>query len=263
MINILALIIIKVNKLNINYLNIYIIYFIKYNMIRKIINEIKKLLFLTTSYSINVFPLPLSKEEEEKCIKLLKEKNDKESRNKLIEHNLRLVAHIVKKYESKVDNADDLISIGTIGLIKGIDSFKENKGVRITTYAARCIENEILMYFRVNKKNTNNVSLSDPIGFDKDGNEITYIDVIDSGEEDLIEKVNLKDNITLLKKYITILNDREKEIISYRYGLYGKKEYTQKDIAKILHISRSYVSRIEKRALVKMLKEFIKNDSEL
>lgn len=231
-------------------------------MIRKFINEIKKLLFFTTSYSVNVFPEPLSKDEEEHYIALLK-KGNKDARNKLIEHNLRLVAHIVKKYDNFKEDQDDLISIGTIGLIKGIDSFNENKGVRITTYAARCIENEILMYFRSNKKNMNNISLNDQIGYDKDGNEITFIDVLKEEEHDNLEDINLKNNIELLKEYIKVLNPREKEIITLRYGLGNNDEYTQKEIAKRLKISRSYVSRIEKRALVKMLKEFIKSNNEI
>lgn len=248
------------------FVNIFNEYFygnkIEFNMIKKLINEIRKMLFFTTSYSINVFPEPLSKEDEEKYIKDMF-LGDSLARSKLIEHNLRLVAHIVKKYENLKENTDDLISIGTIGLIKGIDSYKENKGVRITTYAARCIENEILMYFRSNKKNMNNVSLSDPIGFDKDGNEITYVDILASEEGDNIDDINLKDNIKLLKEYINILSIREKEIIALRYGLYGYNELTQKEIAKKLKISRSYVSRIEKRALVKMLKEFLKSNKEI
>lgn len=231
-------------------------------MIRKFINEIRKLLFFTTSYSVNVFPEPLSKDEEDHYIALLK-KGNKDARNKLIEHNLRLVAHIVKKYDNFKEDQDDLISIGTIGLIKGIDSFNENKGVRITTYAARCIENEILMYFRSNKKNMNNISLNDQIGYDKDGNEITFIDVLKEEEHDNLEDINLKNNIELLKEYIKVLNPREKEIITLRYGLGNNDEYTQKEIAKRLKISRSYVSRIEKRALVKMLKEFIKSNNEI
>lgn len=231
-------------------------------MIRKFINEIKKLFFFTTSYSVNVFPEPLSKDEEDHYIALLK-KGNKDARNKLIEHNLRLVAHIVKKYDNFKEDQDDLISIGTIGLIKGIDSFNENKGVRITTYAARCIENEILMYFRSNKKNMNNISLNDQIGYDKDGNEITFIDVLKEEEHDNLEDINLKNNIELLKEYIKVLNPREKEIITLRYGLGNNDEYTQKEIAKRLKISRSYVSRIEKRALVKMLKEFIKSNNEI
>ncbi|MEG2457517.1 MAG: RNA polymerase sporulation sigma factor SigK [Bacilli bacterium] len=228
-------------------------------MFKKIFNYLKELMFFTASYSINVFPTPLSKEETNKNIELLL-KGDKSARALLIEHNLRLVAHIVKKYDSFNEDPDDLISIGTIGLIKGIDSFSDKNGAKITTYVAKCIENEILMYFRSNKKNNNNVSLNDTIGFDKDGNEIAFIDVIKGQGEDVNDIVFLKDNINLLKDYIKYLTPREKNVIVMRYGLLGTEELTQKNIASILHISRSYVSRIEKRALVKMLREFIKNN---
>lgn len=231
-------------------------------MFKKIVKFLKECMFFTTSYSINVFPDPLTKEEEEKYIKLCLE-GDKEARNKLIEHNLRLVAHIVKKFDNKNNDTDDLISIGTIGLIKGIDSYDLHKATRITTYAARCIENEILMYFRKNKKTLNNVSLNDCIGFDKDGDEITFIDILKENDNDISDMVHVKENITLLKKYINVLSDREREIIKMRYGIMGSDEYTQKEIAKKLKISRSYVSRIEKRALVKMLREFLKDKNEL
>ena len=184
---------------------------------------------------------------------------NKDSRNKLIEHNLRLVAHIVKKYESKEYDTDDLISIGTIGLVKGVDSYKPTKNTRITTYVARCIENEILMHYRSNKKHINNISLNDSIGIDKDGNEINLIDLLKGEDPDLIESINQKDNINLLHKYLSILTSREKEIVIKRYGLYNNPESTQKEIAKDLGISRSYVSRIEKRAITKILREFIKS----
>ena len=215
------------------------------------------MLFFTGSYSNNVFLDPLSKEEEEKYVKLMFEGNN-EARNKLIEHNLRLVAHIVKKFSANDNMTDDLISIGTIGLIKGIDTYKDNKKTKITTYAARCIQNEILMYFRANKKSNNDVSLSDSIGYDKEGNEINLIDVIEDKTPDMIENIFLKDNIKSLEKYLKLLNNRERDIIAKRYGLNGEDEKTQKQIAKDFHISRSYVSRIEKRALTKLLKEFIK-----
>ena len=215
-------------------------------------------LFFTGSYSNGVFPDPLSKEEEELCIKEML-KGDKESRNKLIEHNLRLVAHIVKKFDFKEKEQDDLISIGTIGLIKGVDSYKDEKNVKLTTYCARCIENEILMYFRSNNKNNKNISLNDAIGYDKDGNEIEVLDVIKTSKEDFFDEIALKDDIKLLKKYMKELSPREKDILIRRYGLLGEEE-TQKTIAKKLKISRSYVSRIEKRALTKILKEFIKNN---
>lgn len=226
-------------------------------MFLNLLNILKDMLFFTGSYSNNIFPEPLSMEEEEFYINKMLE-GDKNARNKLIEHNLRLVAHIVKKFDSK-DNTDDLISIGTIGLIKGIDSYKNNKQTRITTYAARCIQNELLMHFRSNKKQGITVSLNDAIGFDKEGNEINLIDVIKDKQKDLFEDLQIKDNIALLNKYLKILNNREKEIVVKRYGLYNTKEMTQKEIAKELKISRSYVSRIEKRALTKMLTEFIKN----
>ena len=183
---------------------------------------------------------------------------DKDARSKLIEHNLRLVAHIVKKYDSK-DYTDDLISIGTIGLIKGIDSFKGSKNTRLTTYAARCIENEILMYFRNNKKRSKDISLNESIGFDKEGNEITILDILKTPDPDYIGNMDKESNINSLMKYLDVLNDREKTIITYRYGLFNTDEITQKEISKKLGISRSYVSRIEKRALTKILREFIKN----
>ena len=227
-------------------------------MFLNLLNIIKGMLFFTGSYSNNVFPEPLSSEEEEICItKMLN--GDKNARNKLIEHNLRLVAHIVKKYDTKETMTDDLISIGTIGLIKGIDTFSGDRKTKITTYAARCIQNEILMHFRSQKKYGPTVSLNDAIGHDKEGNEINLIDVIKDKNVDLFETLDLKNNINLLKKYLKLLNKREKEIIIKRYGLNNTKDMTQKEIADELKISRSYVSRIEKRALTKMLTEFIKN----
>jgi RNA polymerase sigma-K factor len=236
-------------------------YVIGDKMLQKILRILfKNLTIFTASYSNNVFPDPLSKEEEEYYIQKHLE-GDTDARNKLIEHNLRLVAHIVKKYDSKVDDSDDLISIGTIGLIKGVDSFSSKHGTKITTYCARCIENEILMYFRANNKNLKNVSLNESIGFDKDGNEITILDILKSPKPDFIDEINKKDNIKLLKNYLKILTPREQEIVIRRYGLNNTKEQTQKTIAKELKISRSYVSRIEKRALTKILREFMKNKS--
>lgn len=232
-------------------------------MFLNLINLVKGLLFFTGSYSNNVFLEPLTPEEEEKYVKLMLEGNTS-ARNKLIEHNLRLVAHIVKKYtNSNNDMTDDLISIGTIGLIKGIDTYKDNKKTKITTYAARCIQNEILMHFRANKKSNNDVYLEDSIGYDKEGNDVNLIDVLIQKDLDLIDYLTKKDNINELKKYLQMLTPREKEIIVKRYGLNNQKEMTQKGIAKELKISRSYVSRIEKRALTKILKEFIKNKKTL
>lgn len=233
-------------------------------MLINIINLIKGLFMSVGSYSNTVFPDPLSPIEETDAInKMLN--GDKDSRNKLIEHNLRLVAHIVKKYEAKDKDidTDDLISIGTIGLIKAIDSYNLDKQTKITTYAARCIENEILMYFRSNKKNNSVISLNDYIGYDKDGNEINLIDVIQDKSPEIIDILHNKENVSKLNIYLKDLNSREKEIIIKRYGLYNQKEQTQKKIAKELGISRSYVSRIEKRALTKILRSFLKNNSEL
>ena len=228
-------------------------------MLFNILNYIaQNLMFFTGSYSNNVFPEPLPKELEEEYI--TKACNgDKEARNKLIEHNLRLVAHIVKKFETTNNDVDDLIGIGTIGLIKGIDTYSKNRNVKLTTYAAKCSENEILMHFRSDKKNIKNISIYDGISYDKEGNEITILDVLKTPDPDFLEEIHKNNNIELLKKYMNKLTSREKEILEKRYGLNGYDEITQKEIAKELGISRSYVSRIEKRATTKILKEFIKN----
>lgn len=196
-------------------------------MFLNLLNIIKDMLFFTGSYSNNVFLEPLSPEEEEKAINDMLN-GSVDARNKLIEHNLRLVAHIVKKFDVKEENTDDLISIGTIGLIKGIDTYKNNKKTKITTYAARCIQNEILMYFRSNKKYGPTVSLNDAIGHDKEGNEINLIDVIKDNDTTLFEKLDLKNNIMLLKKYLKLLKKQERDIIIKRYGLNNKKGMTQK-----------------------------------
>lgn len=231
-------------------------------MFLNLLNIIKDMLFFTGSYSNGVFPEPLSPEEENEMIDRMLNK-DAEARNILIEHNLRLVAHIVKKFDNGTYDTDDLISIGTIGLIKGIDSYNRSKATRITTYAARCIENEILMHFRSNKKNGITISLNDSIGYDKDGNEVSLLEVIQDDSLDILEVLQLKENVSLLKEYLKILTPREMEILVKRYGLLNEEEQTQKEIAKQLHISRSYVSRIEKRALMKVLKEFIKNNKNI
>lgn len=227
-------------------------------MFGSILNIIINNLFLCGSYSNNVFPDPMSNKEEEECLKKMKA-GDKDARDKLILHNLRLVAHIVKKFESNVNDVDDLIGIGTVGLIKGIDTYSTDKNVKLTTYIAKCAENEILMYFRGDKKNSKNVSIYDGISYDKEGNEVTILDVLKTPDPDFLEDIYLKDNIILLKKYLNILTSREREIITYRYGLDNNDEKTQKEIAKDMGISRSYVSRIEKRATTKLLREFIKN----
>ena len=185
---------------------------------------------------------------------------DTNARSKLIEHNLRLVAHIVKKFESNTNDVDDLIGIGTVGLIKGIDSFSPDKNVRLTTYIAKCAENEILMYFRADKKNSKNISIYDGISYDKDGNEITILDVLKTNDPDFADEIYRNDNIKSLKKYMNILTPRERDVLTKRYGLNNNDEITQKEIAKELGISRSYVSRIEKRAITKILREFIKKE---
>lgn len=223
------------------------------------IDLIRSLFCFTGSYSVDSFLEPLSEEEELKCIEG-KMKGDKICRNKLIEHNLRLVAHIVKKFDKDYNLNDDLISIGTIGLIKGVDTFIPSHNVKITTYCARCIENEILMYFRKNNKYVNDISINDTIGFDKDGNSISASDFLGSLDIDYCSDIELKDNIKLLYKYLDVLNDREREIIVMRYGLNNGDLYTQKNISKKLGISRSYVSRIEKRAISKLTREFLKNN---
>ncbi|MDP4092555.1 MAG: RNA polymerase sporulation sigma factor SigK [Bacillota bacterium] len=203
----------------------------------------------------NSFPLPLSPEEEQKYIEMYKAGNE-DARNVLIERNLRLVAHIVKKYTSNGNDCDDLISIGTIGLIKAISTFDQQKGTRLATYAARCIENEILMQIRSSKKTQAEVSLQDPIGVDKEGNEITLIDVIGNEAESIVDEVELKMQVRkLYNKMKSVLKNREKIVLELRYGLLNGTTKTQREIAKMLGISRSYVSRIEKKAIKKLSKE--------
>ena len=203
----------------------------------------------------NTFPKPLDEKEEEKYLQLLKT-GDKKAKSILIERNLRLVAHIVKKYQIPNKDIDELISIGTVGLIKAIDSFDVSKGTRLATYASRCIENEILMNIRSNKKNKMQVSLQDPIGVDKEGNAISLIDILGTDEDYVVDKVELKMKISkLYEKIEKVLTEREKEIIKLRYGLTPSGCKTQREIAQQLDISRSYVSRIEKKALKKLKRE--------
>ena len=203
----------------------------------------------------NTFPKPLDEKEEEKYLQLLKT-GDKKAKSILIERNLRLVAHIVKKYQIPNKDIDELISIGTVGLIKAIDSFDVTKGTRLATYASMCIENEILMLFRNNKKQKSETFLQDPIGVDKEGNEISLIDVLSSEKDSVIDKVEMKLQIkALYNKINSALTEREGEILKMRYGLKDGKCKTQREIAGMLGISRSYVSRIEKKALKKLKKE--------
>ncbi len=203
----------------------------------------------------NLFPKPLGKKEEEDALKKAAA-GDKKARDLLIEHNLRLVAHIIKKYYSAVSEQDDLVSIGTIGLIKGINSFRPDKGVRLATYCSRCIENEILMYFRSLKKASQDISMNEPIETDSEGNPLTLADIIcteDTIVDDLQEKADVKKVRQLVEN---ISNERDKTVIILRYGLTGEEPLTQQQVADLLGISRSYVSRIEKRILDDMRNEF-------
>lgn len=221
------------------------------------LNSIMQSLILLVSYisNQNAFPKPLTKEEETECLMRMAE-GDESAKDKLIEHNLRLVAHITKKYStavSSVSDNDDLLSIGTIGLIKGINSYNSSKGTKLATYVARCIENEILMMIRSRKKTQNDVSLNDAIGMDKEGNAIMLMDVVSNNEDDIFEEIESNDRIRQLYKNIkTKLNPREQKIIILRYGLIDGKCLPQREIAKMLDISRSYISRIEKKALSKL-----------
>ncbi|TMU85620.1 RNA polymerase sporulation sigma factor SigK [Bacillus sp. BHET2] len=221
----------------------------------------KELIFLVSYVKNNAFPQPLSAADERKYLRLMAE-GDEHARNMLIEHNLRLVAHIVKKFENTGEDPEDLISIGTIGLIKAIESYSEGKGTKLATYAARCIENEILMHLRALKKTKKDVSLHDPIGQDKEGNEISLIDILKSESDDVIDTIQLSMELEKVRKYICVLDEREREVIVGRFGLDLKEEKTQREIAKELGISRSYVSRIEKRALMKMFHEFYREEKE-
>ena len=203
---------------------------------------------------MEAFLSPLTKAEEEDCIKRLNN-NDKSAREQLILHNMRLVAHVTKKYSVNEDESEEIISIGTVGLIKAVSSFKADYGSRFATYAIRCIENEILMYYRSKKKTKSDVSLFEPIGTDKEGNQIQLMDVIENDDIDVSNNILKNESIEKLNKYIKeVLSEREYYILVQRYGLLGHEEMTQRQIAKILGISRSYVSRIEKRALDKLKK---------
>lgn len=203
----------------------------------------------------SLFPEPLSKEEEKNYLEQMA-KGDIDARNILIERNLRLVAHVAKKYSTTKVDQDDLISIGTIGLIKGINSFKPEKNTRLSTYVARCVDNEILMFLRTNKKLGAEVYLNEPIGKDKDDNVVTLQEVLENNERNIEDEVDVKMKIKLLyEKMKSLLKDREKTILELRFGLGGRKPKTQNEIAKMMGISRSYVSRIETKAIGKLAKE--------
>ncbi|OQB15669.1 MAG: RNA polymerase sigma-28 factor precursor [Firmicutes bacterium ADurb.Bin193] len=218
--------------------------------------ELIRQVFLLISYvsNVNSFPKPLTAAEEQHYLALY-EQGDKHAKDVLIERNLRLVAHVAKKYSTPGKDADDIISMGTIGLIKGINSYKSCRGTRLSTYVARCIENEILMCIRSSKKTKNEVSIDDPIGFDGEGNQITFNDILGSCDDEVLEQVSSKIQAGRLYEGIDdALYGREKAVIELRYGLGNGKELTQKEVAKILGISRSYVSRIEKKAIGKLKK---------
>ncbi|MBE6113156.1 MAG: RNA polymerase sporulation sigma factor SigK [Peptococcaceae bacterium] len=212
---------------------------------------IKQLGFFTGYLSQNAFPQPLSEQEERQCLQRLQQ-GDAEARDLLIRHNLRLVAHIAKKFESAAEEQDDLISIGTIGLIKGINTFKADKKVKLATYAARCVENEILMHLRAQKKRRCEVSLNEPIGMDHDGNQISLRDILGTDGDQVAETVELSCEYQQLVEKLNCLTEREYKVVVLRYGLSGAEPLTQKEVGELLKVSRSYVSRIEKRALEKL-----------
>ena len=204
------------------------------------------------------FPKALSAKEERQCLEAMAA-GDRRARQKLIEHNLRLVAHIVRKYYASASDQDDLISIGTIGLIKAVDTFDPDRGIKLSSYASRCIENEIFMVFRAGKKSANDVSLNEPMETDKDGNALTLMDTL-ADETDIIEALDLKLKSRQLYRLVDrVLDPRERELIELRYGLGNRKPLPQREVARKLNISRSYVSRIEKRALEKLREGFEKD----
>ena len=205
---------------------------------------------------MKTFEKPLTAREERECLQRLKE-SDPEARRLLIEHNMRLVAHVVKKYQNTDYDTEDLLSVGTIGLIKAVNTFKVDRGPKLATYAAKCVENEILMLLRAHKKYSKEVSLYDPIGVDKDGESVSLVDVIEMDNKDTLEELILDQDIRELREaFKQCLKDTEQQVIQMRYGLFGSKEYTQREIAGELGISRSYVSRIEKKALGKLREKF-------
>lgn len=205
---------------------------------------------------MKTFLSPLNAKEEQEYLSRLKE-GDREAKQVLIERNMRLVAHVTKKYQNSGEDMEDLISIGTIGLIKAVSTFQDDHGSKLATYAARCIENELLMYFRAKKKSSREVSLYEPIGTDKEGNQIQLMDIVEAEEKDVVEQLELKQKIVRLYELIpNVLDEREQEILKQRYGLRGQKPVTQREIAKKMQISRSYVSRIEKKALEKLKNNF-------
>ena len=209
---------------------------------------------------MKTFPKPLTAREERECLERYQE-GDQEARATLIERNMRLVAHVAKKYQNTDYDMEDLLSVGTIGLIKAVNTFHTDRGSRLATYAAKCVENEILMLLRANKKYSKEVSLFEPIGVDKDGETVSLVDVIEMENKEALETIILSQDIReLYDAFDHCLRDTEKKVIGMRYGLYGGKEHTQREIADMLGISRSYVSRIEKKSIEKLRMEFEKNN---
>ena len=223
-------------------------------MIRDIINFIKKLLSSEGVYfvgSTDKLPEPLTKEDEIKYVELSMI-GDEFARNKLIEHNLRLVVFLAKKYENTGVDLEDLVSIGTIGLIKGVNTYKLDKNIKLATYASRCIDNEILMFLRKNKRRRGEVSFEDSLSYDSEGNELHLEDILGTAEDIVTRPLEEEVEKKILYQELTKLNDRDKEIMTLRYGLFGKKEMTQKEVASSLGISQSYISRIEKKVISKL-----------
>ena len=223
-----------------------------FNFIRRILFKLfgkyNQFFFVGSS---DVLPAPLDKNEELDLL-IKAQKGDLKARNKLIEHNLRLVVFIAKKYETTLDNLEDIVSIGTIGLIKGINTYKIDKNIRLATYASRCISNEILMYLRKNKKRVSDISFEEALTYDAEGNELHLEDIISEDEDITYREYEKQTDIEILKNYLDKLNEREKKIMIMRYGLYNTQEYTQKEVAEILGISQSYISRIEKKVIKKL-----------
>lgn len=221
--------------------------FIK-KLILKIVSKYNQFFFIGNS---DTLPAPLDKNEELDLL-IKAQKGDLKARNKLIEHNLRLVVFIAKKYETSLDNLEDIVSIGTIGLIKGINTYKVDKNIRLATYASRCISNEILMYLRKNKKRISDISFEEALTYDAEGNELHLEDIVSEDDDITYKEYEKQTDIEILKKYLDELNDRDKKIMIMRYGLYNTREYTQKEVAELLGISQSYISRIEKKVIKKM-----------
>ena len=225
-------------------------------MFKKLLDKLVSLFkFSSTTYYItgseNLLP-PLSKEEEDKLVEIYNNTGDLEARNSLIEHNLRLVVYVAKKFDSNINNLEDLISIGTLGLIKAINTYKLDKNIKLATYASRCIENEILMHLRKYQRTKLEVSLDEPLKADYDGNELLLQDILQDNSISIFDEIDSKEDASNLEDALSVLNDREKEIIELRYGLNGKIELTQKETAELLGISQSYISRLEKKILKKL-----------